>query len=97
MLEILILVIVFGLWGLYLRKTKDNIKIRIDGFYKTNKEIAMVAYDELKKKGRECEITKLSDGFSEIRVDDKMYYVTGTVIGVKGGITQTITLKPMKG
>ena len=95
--SILILAIVVGLWVLYLRKTKDYIKIRIDCYYKTNKEIAMRAYDELKKKGRECEITKLSDGFSEIRVDDKIYYVTGTVFGVKGGLTQTITLKPIKG
>ena len=83
-------------YWLYLIKTKESIKIRIDGFYKTNKEIAVVVYEELKKKGRDCEIKKLSNSFSEIKVDDKMYYVTGMVFGFGGGLSQTIILKPLK-
>ena len=92
-----VLIIVSGfLYWMYLNKTRENIKIRIEGYYKTNKEIAVVAYEELKKKGRDCEIIKLSNSFSEIRVDDKMYYVTGMVFGIKGGMTQIITLKPLR-
>ena len=79
--EILSLVAIGASYWFYIEKTKDNIKIEIDGFYKTNKEMAIVAYEELTKEGRNCEITKLSNSFSEIKVDDKMYYVTGVGYG----------------
>lgn len=94
--EILSLVAIGASSWFYIEKTKDNIKIEIDGFYKTNKEMAIVAYEELTKEGRNCEITKLSNSFSEIKVDDKMYYVTGVGYGMTGGIFQVITLKPLK-
>lgn len=92
-----VLIIGLGLlYWLYLSKTKENIKIRIDGFYKTNREMTVVAFEELKKSGRNCEIIKFSNSFSEIKVDGRVYYVTGMVFGIKGGTTQTITLKPLK-
>lgn len=96
MVYILLILGVGLLYWIYLDKTKENIKIRVDGYYKTNKEMATAACEELKNKGKDCEITKLSNSFSEIRVDDKIYYVTGMVFGIKGGMTQTITLKPLK-
>ena len=90
-----VVILAIGYW-IYALRTRGNIKIRLDGFYKTNKEMATAAYEELKNKGKDCEIIKLSDSFSEIKVDDKMYYVTGMVFGFGGGLSQTIILKPLK-
>lgn len=92
---LVVVILALGYW-IYASRTRGNIKIRLDGFYKTNKEMATAAYEELKNKGKDCEIIKLSDSFSEMRVDDKMYYVTGLSYGMKGGIFQIITLKPLR-
>lgn len=74
----------------------DGINLHLDDFYKGNQEMALAVLEEMKKQGRKCKITKLSNSFSEVEVDGKKYFVTARTGGIKGGVIQTIQLRPIK-
>ena len=93
-----ILIIVAFYYSFLISVGGDNFKginLQLDDFYTNNKEMALAAFEELKKQGKSCEIIKLSNGFSEIMVEGKKYFVTSRVGGIKGGIMQTIQLRPI--
>ena len=100
-LSIVLGIVIMGAfyYSLVVSTGEDNFKginLQLDGFYTNNKKMTLAAYEELKKQGKNCEITKLSNSFSEIIVESEKYFVSARVGGIKGGIIQTIQLRPIK-
>lgn len=73
-----------------------GITIELDKVYNNTSEMAYAARDELKRRGKQCEIAELGNGYPKLLVDGKKYTAAYKFASVKGFPVQVVQLRVCK-
>lgn len=102
-LIIIIIMLVFGAVMFYTNMVTfgyDNFKgitLELDEMYNNDTEIAYAAVEELRKRGKECEIVELGKGYPKLLVNGNKYSLTYKMASMRGFPVQVVQLKLCKG
>lgn len=70
--------------------------IELDKFYDNTSEMAYAVIDELKRRGKQCEIVEIGKGYPKLLVNEKKYIASYKFASVSGFPVQVIQLRPCK-
>ncbi|MHC1683888.1 MAG: hypothetical protein AB6733_13190 [Clostridiaceae bacterium] len=73
-----------------------GITVELDKVYDNTSEMAYAVRDELKHRGKQCEIVEIGKGYPKLLVNEKIYTANYKVASVSGFPVQVIQLRPCK-
>lgn len=73
-----------------------GITIELNEVYDNTSEMAYAARDELKRRGKQCEIVELGNGYPKLLVDGKKYTAAYKFASIKGFPVQVVQLRVCK-
>ncbi|MEK6264311.1 MAG: hypothetical protein N2B06_06020 [Clostridium sp.] len=73
-----------------------GINLQLDDMYKSTDEMAFEVYEQLKSKGKECEILETGKEYPKFLINGKKYIMIHKIASMSGFPVQAIQLKICK-
>jgi hypothetical protein len=73
-----------------------GINLQLDDMYKSTDEMAFEVYEQLKNKGKECEILETGKEYPKFLINGKKYIMIHKIASMRGFPVQAIQLKICK-
>jgi len=73
-----------------------GITLQLDDVYNNPKKMACAVFEELQKRGKECEIIEMDEGYPKFLIEEKKYVMVPKICSFKGIPYQVVHLKLCK-